>query len=138
MNDELFNYLVATDELDDFLGYELKCPNCGSKLLEIVYGMPSSDIMDQVEKGEVFIGGCCVDEENPESTENLSKSDRDFLDLAISDYNKMFGTSYDTSSEKFQNYYILILALCSFLQSRLGFLFHLFYFFLDVHHFVFV
>ncbi|MCI5521361.1 MAG: type I restriction endonuclease subunit R [Tenericutes bacterium] len=45
------------------------------------------------------------DEENPESTENLSKSDRDFLDLAISDYNKMFGTSYDTSSEKFQNYY---------------------------------
>lgn len=46
-----------------------------------------------------------IDEENSESTENLSKSDRDFLDLAISDYNKMFGTSYDTSSEKFQNYY---------------------------------
>lgn len=23
MNDDLFNYLVATDELDDFLGYEL-------------------------------------------------------------------------------------------------------------------
>ena len=45
------------------------------------------------------------DEENSESTENLSKSDRDFLEVAISDYNKMFGTSYDTSSEKFQNYY---------------------------------
>ena len=44
-------------------------------------------------------------DENSESTENLSKSDRDFLDSAIADYNKMFGTSYDTSSEKFQNYY---------------------------------
>ena len=43
MNDDLFNYLVATDELDDFLGYEPKCPNCGSKLLEIVYGMPDSE-----------------------------------------------------------------------------------------------
>jgi len=66
MNDDFFNYLVATDELDDFLGYEPKCPNCGNKLAKIIYGMPSSDIMDQVEKGEVFIGGCCVDEENPE------------------------------------------------------------------------
>ena len=26
MNDDFFNYLVATDELDDFLGYEPKCP----------------------------------------------------------------------------------------------------------------
>ena len=44
-------------------------------------------------------------DENNESTESLSKSDRDFLDYAISDYNKMFGTNWDTSSEKFQNYY---------------------------------
>jgi type I restriction enzyme R subunit len=44
-------------------------------------------------------------DENNESTENLSKSDRDYLDSAISDYNKMFETNYDTSSEKFQNYY---------------------------------
>lgn len=45
------------------------------------------------------------DEENSESTEKLSKSDRDFLDYAIDDYNEMFKTNYDTSSEKFQNYY---------------------------------
>ncbi len=38
-------------------------------------------------------------------TEGLDKSSRDFLDAAIKDYNKMFNTSYDTSSEKFQNYY---------------------------------
>ena len=44
-------------------------------------------------------------DENSESTDNLNQSDRDFLDGAIADYNKMFGTSYDTSSEKFQNYY---------------------------------
>ncbi len=44
-------------------------------------------------------------DENSESTIELNQSDRDFLDAAIDDYNKMFGTSYDTSSEKFQNYY---------------------------------
>ena len=44
-------------------------------------------------------------DENPEDTSKLSKSDRDFLESAIEDYNKMFGTSYDTSSDKFQNYY---------------------------------
>lgn len=44
-------------------------------------------------------------EENSEDTSNLDASSRDFLDLAIDDYNKMFKTHYDTSSEKFQNYY---------------------------------
>ena len=38
-------------------------------------------------------------------TDALDKSSRDFLEAAISDYNAMFGTSYDTSSDKFQNYY---------------------------------
>ena len=46
-----------------------------------------------------------VIEENSESTEALSIDDRTFLERAIKDYNNMFGTSYDTSSEKFQNYY---------------------------------
>lgn len=44
-------------------------------------------------------------EENSEDTSNLDASSRDFLDHAIDDYNKMFKTHYDTSSEKFQNYY---------------------------------
>ena len=44
-------------------------------------------------------------DENNEDTNGLSDSDRDFLEHAIADYNGMFGTSYDTSSEKFQNYY---------------------------------
>lgn len=44
-------------------------------------------------------------DENSEDTSGLDVSSRDFLDNAITDYNAMFGTSYDTSSDKFQNYY---------------------------------
>lgn len=46
-----------------------------------------------------------VIDENSESTEALNTDDRTFLENAIKDYNQMFGTSYDTTSEKFQNYY---------------------------------
>ncbi len=46
-----------------------------------------------------------VTDENSEDTSGLDKSSRDFLDSAIKDYNAMFGTSFDTSSDKFQNYY---------------------------------
>ncbi len=46
-----------------------------------------------------------LDEENSEDTSRLDKPSRDFLDEAIKDYNKMFQTNYDTSSDKFQNYY---------------------------------
>ncbi len=35
----------------------------------------------------------------------LDMSSREFLEDAIQDYNDMFGTSYDTSAERFQNYY---------------------------------
>ncbi len=44
-------------------------------------------------------------DENSEDTSGLDVSSRDFLERAIADYNAMFGTSYDTSSDKFQNYY---------------------------------
>ena len=46
-----------------------------------------------------------LDEENPEDTSELDQSSRDFLDAAIRDYNETFHTNYDTSSDKFQNYY---------------------------------
>ena len=45
------------------------------------------------------------EDENSEDTSGLSDSDRDFLETAIANYNKQFKTNYDTSSEKFQNYY---------------------------------
>lgn len=46
-----------------------------------------------------------LDEENPEDTSALDQPSRDFLEEAIKDYNAMFHTNYDTSSDKFQNYY---------------------------------
>ena len=37
--------------------------------------------------------------------DKLDKNSRDFLEAAIAHYNAMFGTSFDTSADKFQNYY---------------------------------
>jgi len=45
-----------------------------------------------------------LDEEGFE-TNALDQSSRDFLEEAIRDYNALFGTSFDTSADKFQNYY---------------------------------
>ena len=38
-------------------------------------------------------------------TESLDRNSRDFLEMAIDDYNKIFQTNYDTSGKGFQNYY---------------------------------
>ena len=54
-----------------------------------------------------------ANEEDPEDvfpdedfdTAGLDQSSRDFLESAIADYNADFKTNFDTSSEKFQNYY---------------------------------
>ena len=46
-----------------------------------------------------------IDDEDPEDTSLLEQSSRDFLESAIKDYNKIFKTNFDTSSDKFQNYY---------------------------------
>ena len=44
-------------------------------------------------------------EENSDDTAGLDATSRDCLEKAIRNYNEMFHTSFDTSSEKFQNYY---------------------------------
>jgi type I restriction enzyme R subunit len=46
-----------------------------------------------------------LDDENAEDTSKLDQSSRDFLESAIQDYDKLFKTKFDTSSDKFQNYY---------------------------------
>lgn len=38
-------------------------------------------------------------------TEGLDQSSRDFLEMAIDDYNRIFKTNFDTSSKGFQDYY---------------------------------
>lgn len=50
------------------------------------------------------VGDDYLDEEGFE-TSSLDQPSRDFLDAAIQDYNAIFGTSFDTSSDKFHNYY---------------------------------
>ncbi len=44
-------------------------------------------------------------DENSEDTSQLDQSSRNFLENAIGDYNRMFQTLFDTSPDKFQNYY---------------------------------
>lgn len=46
-----------------------------------------------------------IEDENLEDTSRLDQNSRDFLESAIKDYNKLFKTNFDTSSDKFQNYY---------------------------------
>lgn len=46
-----------------------------------------------------------IDDEDSDSTEGLDVTSREFLEIAIKDYNEMFNTSYDTSGDKFPNYY---------------------------------
>lgn len=48
-----------------------------------------------------------LDEENPDSIEGLDSTSKEFLDKAIADYCETFNCkgAYDTSSDKFNNYY---------------------------------
>jgi type I restriction enzyme R subunit len=50
------------------------------------------------------VGDDYLDEEGFE-TSSLDRPSREFLEGAIGDYNALFGTSFDTSADKFQNYY---------------------------------
>jgi len=55
-----------------------------------------------------------IDDEDFE-TAGLDQSSRDFLDAAICDYNRMFGSSFSTASDQFENYYK---DLCLRLKNR--------------------
>lgn len=42
------------------------CPHCGSdQVAEIVYGLPSADILDEGAQGRVVLGGCSVSTDDP-------------------------------------------------------------------------
>lgn len=81
---------------DEFLRKQKELPELSRLKVAIIYSYGVNE-EEEVEGG--------MDEENSEDTAGLSASDRDFLERAIGDYNKMFKTNYDTSSDKFQNYY---------------------------------
>ena len=96
-----FNSLFATDSINAAKLYyqEFRKQQSGLPLdqqlkIGLIYSFaPNEDEQDGL-----------LNEENFEP-DRLDKSSRDFLQEAIYDYNKMFSESYDTSSEKFQNYY---------------------------------
>lgn len=70
-------------------------PQCGLKV-GMIYSFGANEAED--ENG-------FVDDENSDDTAGLDVVSRDYLESAIKDYNVMFHTDYDTSSDKFQNYY---------------------------------
>ena len=40
------------------------CPKCkSSKVIPIIYGMPSYELTEDERKGKAIIGGCVIDEE---------------------------------------------------------------------------
>ncbi len=99
-----FNSIFAVSSIDSAKLYynEFKRqinenPEAPKLKIAIIYSYGANEDLDDV--------AGYLDDENPGSTASLDQSSRDFLDRAIEDYNSMFGTSYDTSSDKFQNYY---------------------------------
>jgi len=96
-----FNALFATASIDaakryynEFKIQQKDLPPDRKLKIGIIYSYaPNEDIGDDY-----------LDEESFE-TNALEQSSRDFLDDAIKDYNAYFDSSFDTSSEKFQNYY---------------------------------
>lgn len=93
-------FAVASVDMAKLYYYEFKkqMAEDPSKKLKI------ATIYSYAPNEEEAIGGV-LDEENSEDTSALDKNSRDFLEEAIKDYNVMFHTNYDTSSDKFQNYY---------------------------------
>ncbi|MEE9964533.1 MAG: type I restriction endonuclease subunit R [Propionicimonas sp.] len=59
----------------------------------LIYSYGANEAVDDILDDEGF------------DTAALSSDARTFLEDAIADYNEMFGTSYDTSADKFENYY---------------------------------
>ena len=41
------------------------CPDCGGELIPILWGYPSSDMLQKAEREEIFLGGCCLPPNSP-------------------------------------------------------------------------
>jgi hypothetical protein len=42
------------------------CVQCGShEVIPIVYGLPDAELLEQAEAGEIWLGGCVVEEDSP-------------------------------------------------------------------------
>lgn len=91
-----FNSIFAVSSIEVAKKYynEFKSRDSGLKIATIFsFGANEEENEDGILPDEDF------------DTSGLDKTSRDFLDIAIDDYNKHFGTSYDTGADKFENYY---------------------------------
>ncbi|MDR3119356.1 MAG: type I restriction endonuclease subunit R [Mediterranea sp.] len=98
-----FNSIFATTSIDvcklyynEFQNQQEDLPEAQRLKVATIFSYGANDELTEVDG---------VPDENSEDTSNLSVSHRDFLESAIQDYNAMFKTNYDTSSDRFQNYY---------------------------------
>lgn len=95
-----FNSILATASIDMAKVYytafkRIQEERGGEKLkVAIIYSFGPNEADD----------GCGLPDESFD-VESLDTPSRDFLANAIADYNAMFSTSFDTSSQGFQNYY---------------------------------
>ena len=95
-----FNSLFATASIDaakryytEFASQQRNVPPSQRLKIGLIYSFAVNEDADGLLEEEEF------------ETEELDQGSRDFLEAAIRDYNALFGTSYDTSPDKFQNYY---------------------------------
>jgi type I restriction enzyme R subunit len=95
-----FNSLLATASID------------AAKRYYAEFARQQADLSEAQRLKIGLIYSYAANEDDPEflaeeefETDALDASSRDFLEGAIADYNALFGTSFDTSSERFQNYY---------------------------------
>lgn len=96
-----FNSILATASIEaakryyqEFSEQQKALPQAQQLKIGLIYSFAANE-----EEADGLLG------EEEFETEGLDQSSRDFLDAAIQDYNALFGTSYDTSADKFQNYY---------------------------------
>ena len=95
-----FNSLLATASIEaakryyaEFTRQQAELPEAQRLKIGLIYSYAANEDNPDFLAEEEF------------ETDDLDASSRDFLEWAISDYNAMFGTSFDTSSDRFQNYY---------------------------------
>ncbi|HMN36090.1 MAG TPA: type I restriction endonuclease subunit R [Hyphomicrobium sp.] len=96
-----FNSLFATASIDAAKRYYTEFSNQQKDLspaqrlkIGLIYSFAANE-----EDADGLLG------EEEFETEGLDQGSRDFLDAAIRDYNGFFATNFDTSADKFQNYY---------------------------------
>jgi len=57
---------MTGSELHFAVSKPVHCPACGdTRVVDIIYGMPGPELFMASERGEVALGGCCVDGADP-------------------------------------------------------------------------